>query len=230
MTTMHISTKISLLSITCMSVASAVTHSVNHDITYWPISGNEGVELGLPTTNSFTYSIGPGDGTGYDAQFNDGTVTIYWDMLVTPTGSLNVTGNGFGNFTSSDSGATFSFAAAPSLIVADGYNVISDNLTITFSDVLLAGHTGGSTADFTIGSTTTSHTSASNDWIDREIVSINETSFSTAFNSGWYNIGGLGATITGTVELEAVPEPTSGALLGIAGLALIAQRKRAPVE
>jgi len=214
---------------TLIHSASAVTHTVNHQVSFWPNATDIDVST-LPVDSSgvYTWSLSPGENSGYDSNFNDGTVAIYWDMLVAPTSTLGVQAAGWDL---QNTGATFSFDTAPSAITASGYTVSSSNLSITFDSVLLRSSstsTGlGSTVDFTVDGITTTHLSSSSAWADRATVTIDDSSFSTAYNSGEsYLIGGMTATITGTVELEAVPEPSSLALLGLGGLSLLCRRKR----
>ena len=208
--------------------AAGVTHTVNNS--YYVYFNNDA----LATTNGNVMDYVPST-TTYPAT-NDGTVTIGPSIQIVSSGTtIGIEPNKhlgrFGDNQTNGTDTVFTFNPIDS-ISADGYTVLSHDLSFTFDQVVLHNASGNGadnvgSLDLTADGVTTNYEYGSN-WATREIIDLGGVeTFSTALASGWsYSFNNVLVTVTGTVELEAVPEPSSLILLCLGATSLIIKRRR----
>jgi len=220
------------LALSSICSAATITESFSNTTTH---SGGSASPSGTGSATR-TYTIA---GTNADIR-----ITTTWssntatDTIAFDTNNPSGYGISSGANTGVDGSEVLTVDFSYSVInIADGYTYNSDSLALNLDAFLLRGrdNSGNNTGySYTLSDGTTATGVAGDTWAERVNVTgisggVDSVALSTTTVNGGMYINGFQVSIDGDLlldEVVTVPEPSSVALLGLGGLALLSRRKR----
>lgn len=209
------------------------------------IRGAVSTNFGADTTATFTSA---------SVTAADGLATFQISFDITPTAGTAIVTNGNGffgvddeSFSNTEAVASIGNLQVVNFAANGGSMTVSDVTNLSFDFVAYSGAVGGGDtgfitangdtgnwSDMNAGSDFTGHVSGGNGVGGVQLIGDNTNSLTGDSTVTSFNLGATGTSSTWRIDnisvigmtTEAIPEPSSAALLGLGGLALILRRRK----